>query len=378
MSDHEGQTSVVTRGSRAQFAVGIALISIIPLLVFWYLYISGDLFEISRGAQSLLVVLLMAGIAACGYAILLKYPVNIVRLRGYLERVIGGELPEQVQLDKSEDDIAAVEHCLNLIINQLKERLELLQREKSDLQRQLYQAQKMESLGLMAAGAAHDFNNLLTGIMGGIGLLADHVPAQGEAQELIRELELTVKRASELTHQMLIYSGRGKFVMEDVDLSALVRDMQPLFRTSIGKNVEVRFDLGDHLPRIKADPTQKRQVIMNLVINASDAIGDRAGMITIRTRELSCRQEDFNGLVVSGTLPRGRCVCLEVIDTGCGIDREKCTKVFDPFFTTKKTGKGLGLAVVLGIVVAHKGAIVIDSELGKGTRFINLIPCGNS
>ena len=233
----------------------------------------------------------------------------------------------------------------------------------------------MESMGLMAAGAAHDFNNMLTSIMGSVSLLTDHLPKDPSAMSLVEDLEKAVQRAAELTNQMLIYSGRGKFAMEDVDLSKLILDMQPLLKSSVGKGVELRFNLAHNLPLIKADPTQKRQVIMNLVINASDAIGVRGGAIMISTREVASPEIDFANAVVNGKLPKGRCVCLEVRDNGCGMDPDKKAKIFDPFFTTKPRGRGLGLAVVLGIVVAHKGAIIVESEQGRGTSFINLIPC---
>ena len=375
MGDSEAQTYFVSRGARVQFAIGVALISVIPLLVFWYFNVVGGVPDNAFGLQIIMMVALVTAVAAAGYAILQKYPLNIIRLRGFLEQVIDGDLPEQVQLLKAEDDIEAVERCLNVILKQLKERLELLQQEKKSLQQQLYQAQKMESMGLMAAGAAHDFNNMLTSIMGSVSLLSDHLPKNPSASELVQDLETAVQRAAELTNQMLIYSGRGKFAMEDVDLSALIVDMQPLLKTSVGKGVELRFNLSDRLPRIKADPTQKRQVIMNLVINASDAIGARGGSITVSTREVKCAADDFANAFVSGRLPTGRCVCLEVRDNGCGMDPDKKAKIFDPFFTTKPKGRGLGLAVVLGIVVAHKGAIAVESEPGKGTIFRNLIPC---
>ncbi len=375
MGSSNAQTFLMSRGARVQFAIGVALISVIPLLVFWYFNINAESGALTDGFQNLIILLLLMSAAIGGYMILQKYPLNIIRLRDYLERVIGGELPDQVRLLKVEDDVAAIEQCLNLILAQLKERLDLLQQEKKSLQRQLYQAQKTESMGLMAAGAAHDFNNMLTTIMGSVGLLAGRLPKDSLAEDLLKELEMAVQRAAELTNQMLVYSGRGKFVMEDVDLTKLIVDMQPLLKTSVGKKVGLRFNLAGELPMVKADPTQKRQVIMNLVINASDAIGERGGTITVSTREVACASADFAGALVNGTLPKGRCVCLEVRDDGCGMDAEKKARVFDPFFTTKPTGRGLGLAVVLGIVVAHKGAMIVESEPGKGTRFINLIPC---
>ena len=374
MGNSNAQTYLISRGARVQFAIGVALISVIPLLVFWYFNVTGEYGESANGFQNLIVLMLLTSAAVGGYTILQKYPLNIIRLRDYLERVIDGEMPDQVKLLKTEDDVAAIEQCLNLILVQLKERLDLLQQEKKSLQQQLYQAQKMESMGLMAAGAAHDFNNMLTTIMGSVGLLADHLPKNPSASGLLQDLELAVQRAAELTNQMLVYSGRGKFVMEEIDITKLILEMQPLLKSSVGKGVALRFNLGGNLPVVKADPTQKRQVIMNLVINASDAIGSRGGSITISTREVACAADEFASALVNGNLPKGRCVCLEVRDDGCGMDAEKKARVFDPFFTTKPRGRGLGLAVVLGIVVAHKGAMIVESEPGRGTSFINLIP----
>ncbi len=372
------QASLFSRGARIQFAIGVALISIIPVLVLWYLHILSDASLNITTGQTLVVALLVTLIGGTGYAILQKYPVNIVRLRGYLEQVIGGEMPERIALIRAEDDIAAVERCLNMIIEQLKERLALLQEEKKDLQQQLFQAQKMESLGLMAAGVAHDFNNLLTSLIGNVSLLQECASQDPNVKTSLSEMEVLVHRASELTSQMLIYAGRGKFVMEDVNLSKLVREMQALLRASVNRVIDITYDLADDLPTVKADPTQKRQVIMNLVMNAADAIGNRKGTINIRTRLVRARPADFANATVNGTLAEGTYVSLEVSDTGCGMDPEKRARIFDPFFTTKPKGRGLGLAVVHGIVMAHKAAMVVESEPDKGTRFINLLPCGES
>jgi len=364
------RSSLVTRGARIQFATGVALVSIIPLLTFLYLYLN----RTDLGGETLLVALLLALTGLGGYGILRKYPVNIVRLRGYLEHMIYGELPEQVQLLKAEDDIAAVEKCLNLIVDQLRERLDILQQEKKNLQQQLYQMQKMESLGVMAAGVAHDFNNLLTGILGNINLLSERVRADSEVRQNIKDMEDLVMRASELTHQMLTYSGKAQSAMVSVDVNQVARDMDALLSATLGKGVRLQCDLGGDVPRVQADPTQLRQVIMNLVINASDAIGTRGGTVTLSTLPLRCNRTDFSRACVNGKLPEGDCVCIEVADNGCGIDPEKQARIFDPFFSTKPRGRGLGLAVVLGIVVAHKGAIVLESQPGRGTTFRVLLP----
>ena len=368
------RSSLVTRGARVQFATGVALISIIPLLTFLYLYVNRADF----GVDTMAVVLLLAATGLGGYGILRKYPVNIVRLRGYLEHMIYGELPGQVQLLKAEDDIAAVEKCLNLIVDQLRERLDILQQEKKNLQQQLYQMQKMESLGIMAAGVAHDFNNLLTGILGNVNLLSERVRANPEAGQSITDIEELIMRATELTHQMLTYSGKAQSVMVPVDANQIVRNMDALLSAAVAKGVRLQCELAADLPKVTADPTQLRQVIMNLVINASDAIGTRGGRVLVSTRPMRCDRNDFMNACVNGKLPEGECVCIEVGDNGCGIDSDKQAKIFDPFFSTKPRGRGLGLAVVLGIIVAHKGAIVLESRSGEGTMFRILLPAAKA
>ena len=366
--------SLVSTGARLQFAVGVALISTIPLLCLWYLAVRTSAGQNPLQASAALTIPLLLGAGLGGYAILRKYPVNIVRLRSYLLNMAQGDLPKHVELLKDGGDIEVVEEYLNLIVGQLRERLEILKDEKLKLQQQLYQAQKLESLGVMAAGAAHDFNNLLQGMVGQLDSLQSHVDTQSPANADIRQMEQFVQRASELTTQMLVYSGKGKFVMEPLDMTRLVREMEVLLNASVRKGIEIRCDLAEGLPPVHADATQKRQVVMNLVINASDAIGPVGGTITIATRSMDCGKVDFSRAFVSGNIPEGPCVCIEVRDTGCGMKQENCARIFDPFYTTKQGGRGLGLAVVLGIVHAHKGAIAVESEPGKGSRFMYLIP----
>ncbi|MFH0952777.1 MAG: ATP-binding protein [Verrucomicrobiota bacterium] len=367
--------SLVTRGARVQFAIGVALVSVIPLLALWYLSVLSLEEPIGSVPMTVIIISLLAASGVGGYMILRKYPVNIVRLRGYLEQMIDGELPEHVNLLKAEDDIAAVERCLKLVIEQLRERLEVLRAEKTSLQHQLYQIQKMESLGIMAAGVAHDFNNLLMGIMGNLSLMADQLEQGSSARANIRDMEMLTQRAAELTNQMLVYAGRGKFVMESVNVSKLVREMAELLKASVESGVHLKYALGENLPTVQADPTQLRQVVMNLVMNASDAIDENGGTITLSTSACQRGELDLAKATVNGKLPDSTCVCLEVVDTGCGIDSEKRVKIFDPFYSTKPKGRGLGLAVVLGIVLSHRGAISVESEPGKGTRFRILIPC---
>jgi PAS domain S-box-containing protein len=249
--------------------------------------------------------------------------------------------------------------------------------EKLEMERRLLHAQKLESLGLLAGGIAHDFNNILAGIMGYADLvrlrLSPSEPARADVDVIIS----AVHKAAELTRQMLAYSGKGKFVVEAVNLSRLVEDMRKILEISVSKKATLKFNLADDLPAIQGDASQMHQVILNLVINASEALGDSSGVIAVSTDAFRPTEADRR-VFAGGEFGDGPCVRLEVADSGCGMDAESLAKVFDPFFTTKFTGRGLGLAAVHGIVRGHKGAIHVASEPGRGTTFQIVLPAGGS
>jgi len=241
------------------------------------------------------------------------------------------------------------------------------------LQEQLLQAQKLESLGILAGGIAHDFNNLLVGILGNASLALADLSPESPLRETLEGIETAALRAGELTNQMLAYSGKGRFVVEPLDLSDLVEEMAHLLEASISKKALLRRELGRALPAVEADGTQLRQLVMNLITNASDALGARGGTIALRTHHLSDPRNEL-GRPLTEELERQGAVALEVEDTGCGMDAETRARMFDPFFTTKFTGRGLGLAAALGIVRGHGGEIDVESRPGKGTRFRVLLP----
>jgi PAS domain S-box-containing protein len=256
---------------------------------------------------------------------------------------------------------------------------DITDRKKADedrrrLEDQLRHAQKLESLGVMAGGIAHDFNNLLTGILGYCDLARRELPVGSAANDLIAEAVQGARQAAELTKQMLAYSGKGTFVVEPIVLSNLVEEMARLLQISISKKCILRFDFDRNLPAIEADAAQLRQIVMNLVINASEAIGDRDGTIAVSTAARDCDGATLDGVLADPTLPAGRYVVLEVADTGAGMSTETRAKIFDPFFTTKFTGRGLGLSAVLGIVRGHHGGIQCVSEPGRGTTFRLFFP----
>lgn len=246
--------------------------------------------------------------------------------------------------------------------------------ERRRLQEQIQQTQKLESLGVLAGGIAHDFNNLLMGILGHASLALEEMGPGAPGSDSIQQIETAALRAAELTKQMLAYSGRGKFVIEPVHVSSLVEEMSRLLRVSISKTAEIACHLDPELPMIEADVGQIRQIVMNLIVNASDAIGEREGKITLRTGTIDAKRADLESAYMPEVPPEGKYIFIEVSDDGIGMDAETRSRIFEPFFTTKMTGRGLGLAAVLGIVRGHHGAIECDSQLGKGTTFRVLLP----
>ena len=243
-----------------------------------------------------------------------------------------------------------------------------------ELERQMLQSQKMESLGVLAGGIAHDFNNILMAILGHADLARDELAPMAPARDSIEEIEKASRRAADLCRQMLAYSGKGRFIIERIDMGEMVEEMVHLLRTTISKKALLNLNLEKSLPPLQGDATQIRQVIMNLVINASEAIGERSGVITISTGAIDCTREYLTETYLDENLAPGLYVALEVSDTGCGMDRETQSRIFEPFFTTKFTGRGLGMAAVLGIVRGHKGALKVYSEPGRGSTFKLLFP----
>ncbi len=233
----------------------------------------------------------------------------------------------------------------------------------------LLQAQKLESLGLLAGGVAHDFNNLLTAILGNLNLAQKNLPEGSPILPYLGNIERTVLRAADLTRQMLTYSGKGKFLIQAVDLRQVVEEMTHLLAVSISKKVVLHSEIPETLPALEGDPTQIQQIVMNLVINASEAIGDTEGSISIAARGVLL-DESF----IASHLPRqavnpGPYVIFEVSDTGNGMNPETMSRIFDPFFTTKISGRGLGLSAMLGILRSHHAGVNFYSEIGRGTTF---------
>ncbi len=246
--------------------------------------------------------------------------------------------------------------------------------ERLQLEQKMLQAQKLESLEVLAGGIAHDFNNLLVGVLGNASLALLDLSEDSPAFAPLLDIERAAHRAADLTRQMLAYSGRGQFIVEPVDLSELVAEMGSLLRTVLSKQAAIDFTLASPLPFIEGDATQIRQVVMNLITNASDAVGDSGGQIHVRTGTQRVSAETVELNYLGEAVADGEYVFVEVEDTGDGMDAATLARIFEPFFTTKFTGRGLGLAATLGIVRGHSGGISIRSEPGRGSSFRILLP----
>ena len=249
--------------------------------------------------------------------------------------------------------------------------------ERQKLEEQLRHTQKLESLGLLAGGITHDFNNLLVGILGNAEIALRNDAATAELRVLLERIKTAAVRASELTGQLLAYSGKGAFHVRPLDLSSVVREMSELMDVSVPASAHLVLDLADALPAFEGNGAQVRQVVMNLITNAADAVGDRDGTITLRTSVVEADRDTLSATYVDDSLQPGQYLCLEVSDTGAGMNEATRMRLFDPFFTTKAKGRGLGLAATLGIVRSHAGAITVASTPGRGSTFRVFLPCSD-
>lgn len=239
--------------------------------------------------------------------------------------------------------------------------------ERLSLQRQLAEARKQESVGVLAGGMAHELNNLMTAVLGYASLAGMQAVKSSPLASYLGAIEQAAVRASELCRKLFAYAGGGPVVTRPVDLSALVGDADGPMRGATPAGADLRVDLADSPPLIDADPDQVRQVLMNLLHNAAEALPDGAGSVRVGTSVIDAAPGHFHGMAGYDDPPAGRYVVLEVEDSGCGMDASTRERAFDPFFSTKFLGRGLGLAAVLGIVRSHRGVIEVRSEPGRGS-----------
>jgi len=269
---------------------------------------------------------------------------------------------------------ASGERYILEVTQDITEQVEAEQR-RQKLEEQMKEARRLESLGVLAGGIAHDFNNIMVAVLGNSDLALHKLPPLSPARPLIERVMKGGERAAELCSQMLAYSGRRQLAASAMDINAVVREMSQLLEVSVSKKTVVNYELAANLPAIEADATQLSQIVMNLIVNASEAIGEKRGAIRVSTGVMECDGEYWNNAFFSSEdMGEGVYVYFEVSDTGCGMDEETKQRIFDPFFTTKFTGRGLGLATVLGITRSHKGAIELYTEPGEGATFRLLFP----
>ena len=397
--------SIISRGARFQFKVAIILISILPLISIWYLASTGVLIDRSGGWLIRIVGPIILLMIVLGYLLLAKYPVTIVKLRKYLENIIKGELPDKVNLLRSENDISAIEDSMNIIIRKLKSEITLIQTEKVSLQQQLYQAQKLKTIGMLATGIAHEINTPIQFVGDNTRFLSDTVndllslintyrdllsgikrqdepailkKAQNAEQNIdLQFLENEIPKAISQTREGLsrvtnivramkdfLYMGSPNEKIE-ADLNKAIESTSMVSRNEWKYVADLKLDLDPGLPPVPCYPDEIKQVLLNLITNAADAIssvvddGSRGkGSITIASR------------VNDGSVE------ISVSDTGSGIPDDIRGKIFEPFFTTKQQGKGIGqgLAISREIVKKHNGKLIFDTETGRGTTFKIILP----
>ena len=249
--------------------------------------------------------------------------------------------------------------------------------ERYAFERRVQEQQKNESLTVLAGGVAHDFNNLLTGILGNADLLAMLSPPDSDERRAAETIVIGAQRAADLVSKMLAYSGGGRVVAEHVDLDALVKEMVDLLAASVARHCALIYNSPGSLPLVETDPTQIRQVVLNLIVNAAEAVDDN-GVITVETGCENLDRESLRKMTFGSEVPQGPYVFIDVVDNGIGMSEHTLTRMFDPFYSTKDTGRGLGMAAVRGIVRSHKAALRVTSAERQGTRFRIWFPLGVS
>ncbi|MDX8395320.1 MAG: response regulator, partial [Mariprofundaceae bacterium] len=248
------------------------------------------------------------------------------------------------------------------------------EQESQELTGQLQQAQKMESIGVLAGGIAHDFNNMLVGVMGNAELAMLQSSAQGEMREYLDKIFISARRGADLVKQMLAYSGQGRLTMGHQNFNDLICEVSELLSTVIGKKIKLNQTLMDGLPDVYGDRNQLTQLVMNLMTNASESMEGNPGEIYLRTGIRHLTALEFSSMYMANDLEQGMYAFVEVKDSGCGMDEDTKSRIFDPFFTTKETGSGLGLSALLGIVRSHGGTLALHSEPDKGSSFTVFLP----
>jgi signal transduction histidine kinase len=350
------------------WGAGVAALSALPVVMAGFLL--GLRAGLIIGLLSLPVNALLLHLAGLPVEDVLSAEYGSWPMMVVLIGVVSGWLRNLLERITRQADQLAAERAALTEQTAERERAETVRRA---FERKLLEMQKLESLGLIAGGIAHDFNNLLMAVLGHAELVARELPPESLARESIRVIETAAQRAADLTKQLLAYGGQAELTVAPLDLNALISETVRLLRVSISKTVTVDFHLATHLPLIVADTTQIRHLVMTLMVNAAEAIGDMEGVISLTTG-VRHAGADRSSADPASDLRDGDDVYLELADTGCGMEPATLERIFDPFFSTKTTGCGLGLAAVRGIVHGHGGTLEVASQPGRGTTFMVRFP----
>ena len=293
-----------------------------------------------------------------------------------IKKLEDGDLSYRIDIN-TDDEAGKAAKAVNNLTESLQRRSEentRLQEDQLNLERQILNTQKLESLGVMAGGIAHDFNNLLQSILGNMELALSHLEPGSALKKYIDRAMTSSKRAALLTSLMLTYVGKGLITKRELDLNELVNENAEILGMGIPTTVTLELSLSQELPAMKGDEAQIQQVVMNLITNAAESTNGQSGTVKITTGAQNCDEHCLTTSLLDERSAPGRYVYLEVSDTGCGMNQETLDRLFDPFFTTKFTGRGLGMSAVRGVIKAHHGALFVESEPGKGTTFRVMFP----
>ena len=364
--------SVTSRGLHQQLVIGIALVSVIPILVLWLRWAS------TRGEPEnptgLIVYALVVVTGFTGYSLLRRSADNVVDIRKQVEDAVRDKGLSQETAIPTADDILAIRKCTDALVRELRGEYTDMEDRKARIEQNLARATRLESVGAMAAGVSHDLDNTFTAILGNTDIILRYAKPDASTARHIHQIESAANRALETIHAIRLCAGRGTFSAEKLDLSAFVEQMRKDLNEFAPRNTRISYDLPPGLPCVTADPSHMRTVVAGLVENAADAMRDGSGTIHVSTGKVRCDREYLRRAYLDEGLPEGEYVYVDVADEGPGIPPEIREKMFDPFYSGNIRGRGLGLALVMGIVRTHSGAVIVDSAPGNGATFRVVLP----
>ncbi|MFC1498999.1 sensor histidine kinase [Verrucomicrobiota bacterium] len=400
------KASLSSYGARIQFEIAIVLISILPLLTLGYLVYSGTLIDKSGGRFTFLIAPILLVLVALGYVLLSKYPSTIIKLRNLLENMVEKEIPIKVELSQSENDIRTIEKYMNVIIGQLKERINTMEQEKGQLEKQLTQAQKLKSVDTLASGIAHEINTPIQFVGDNARFLSDAINdlmklvniyeknlsninsknyediienarkaeneidlqfLKDEIPKAISQSREGLSRVTEIVHAMKDFSYMGNTDEKTpTDINMAIESTITVARSEWKYVADIKTDLSPNLPLVPCYPGEIKQVLINLIINAANAISTAIG-----------DSSDNKGTITITSYLNNGSVEISMSDTGMGIPKKIHDKIFDPFFTTKEIGAGTGQGLAIShasIVNRHGGTLTFETEEGKGATFKIVLP----